>query len=142
MYKDILISVDLGEESSWKKALPTAIEYCKAFGATLHVVTILPNFGMSIVGGFFPEDFETKAMEKAKADLHAFVKQHIPSDVAVQHVVGHGTVYEEILRIADDIACDLIVMSSHRPELQDYLLGPNAARVVRHAKTSVLVVRG
>jgi len=142
MYKDILISVDLDEESSWKKALPTAIEYCKAFGSTLHVVSILPNFGMSIVGSFFPEDFETKAMEKAKANLHAFVKQHVPSDVAVQHVVGHGTVYEEILRIADDIACDLIVMASHRPELQDYLLGPNAARVVRHAKTSVLVVRG
>ena len=36
---------------------------------------------------------------------------------------------------------DLIIMASHRPELQDYLLGPNAARVVRHANCSVLVVR-
>jgi nucleotide-binding universal stress UspA family protein len=32
-------------------------------------------------------------------------------------------------------------MASHRPELSDYLLGPNAARIVRHAKQSVLVVR-
>jgi nucleotide-binding universal stress UspA family protein len=35
----------------------------------------------------------------------------------------------------------MIVMASHRPELKDYLLGPNAARVVRHAECSVLVVR-
>ena len=31
-------------------------------------------------------------------------------------------------------------MVSHRPELQDYLLGPNAARVVRQPTKSVLVV--
>ena len=37
---------------------------------------------------------------------------------------------------------DLIVMASHRPELKDYLIGPNAARVVRHADCSVQVVRG
>jgi nucleotide-binding universal stress UspA family protein len=32
-------------------------------------------------------------------------------------------------------------MGSHRPELSDYLLGPNAGKVVRHAKCSVMVVR-
>ena len=36
---------------------------------------------------------------------------------------------------------ELIVMASHRPELRDYLIGPNAARVMRHADASVLVVR-
>jgi nucleotide-binding universal stress UspA family protein len=34
----------------------------------------------------------------------------------------------------------LIVMGAHRPAFQDYLIGPNAARVVRHAKCSVLVL--
>jgi len=33
------------------------------------------------------------------------------------------------------------VLASHRPDLKDYLLGPNAARVVRHADRSVFVVR-
>ena len=35
----------------------------------------------------------------------------------------------------------LIVMGSHHPELKDYLLGPNAAKVMRHADCSVMVVR-
>ncbi|MFQ5760821.1 MAG: universal stress protein, partial [Acidiferrobacterales bacterium] len=43
--------------------------------------------------------------------------------------------------VAEKAGCDLIVMASQRPELKDYLLGPNAARVVRHANCSVLVAR-
>ena len=50
-------------------------------------------------------------------------------------------VYEAILNIARKTGADLIVVAAHRPELKDYLLGPNAARVVRHANCSVLVVR-
>jgi len=141
MYKDILLSVDLGDENSWKKALPTVTEYCRAFGATLHVMTVVPTFGMSIVGQFFPEGFEQKALDAATERLRAFTKDHIPETVSVQHVVAHGTIYEEILATAKKVEADLIVMASHRPELQDYLLGPNSARVVRHATCSVLVVR-
>jgi len=59
----------------------------------------------------------------------------------VQHVIAHGNIYEEIIRTANKLKVDLIVMGSHRPALEDYLLGPNAARVMRHAAQSVLVVR-
>ena len=52
-----------------------------------------------------------------------------------------GTIYSEILKVAEDCSADLIIMASHRPELKDYMLGPNASRVVRHANCSVLVVR-
>ncbi len=142
MYDSILLSVDLNEESSWKKALPTAIEYAKAFGAALHVAAILPDFGMPVVGGFFPDDFEEKALAEVEEKLKAFCSDHVPADVKVNHVVRHGRVYEEILKIAGETGADLIVIGAHRPELKDYLLGPNAARIVRHANCSVLVVRG
>jgi nucleotide-binding universal stress UspA family protein len=32
-------------------------------------------------------------------------------------------------------------MASHRPELGDFLVGPNAERVARHFEKSVLLVR-
>ena len=141
MYKHILLAVDLGDENSWQKALPGSIDFCKAFEATLHVVTIVPDFGMSIVGQFFPEDYADEAIAGAREQLHTFVKTHVPGGVRVQHIVGYGPVHEEILRISEDIECDLIVVASHRPGLSDYLLGPNAARVVRDSNCSVLVVR-
>ena len=69
------------------------------------------------------------------------MSEHIPNDIKVQHIIGQGTVYEVILKMAKKTKCDLIVIGAHRPELKDYLLGPNAARVVRHADCSVMVVR-
>jgi nucleotide-binding universal stress UspA family protein len=140
MYKDILLAVDLGDETSWRKALPTAVDLCRASGATLHVITVVPDFGMTIVAEFFPSDFEKKALAQADERLRAFLAENAPG-IKAQCIVGHGTVYEEILRVADDVRCDLIVIAAHRPALKDYLLGPNAARVVRHAQCSVLVVR-
>lgn len=139
MYKEILLSVDLEDDNSWRKALPTAVEYAKAFGSRIHVVTVVPEFGM--VRQFFPDDYETKLKESCKAKLHEFTADNIPRDIPVQHIVAHGTIYEEINQMAEKVNADLIIMASHRPELGDYLLGPNAARVVRHSKRSVLVVR-
>ena len=141
MYKHILLAVDLNADDSWKKALPTAVEYCKAFDSTLHLLTVVPDFGMTAVAQFFPDDYDKEATAQASQALHAFSAAHIPSQVRVQHIVSYGGIYEEILAAATDTKADLIVLEAHRPELADYLLGPNAARVVRHAACSVLVVR-
>jgi nucleotide-binding universal stress UspA family protein len=43
--------------------------------------------------------------------------------------------------LAEKAGADLVVVGSHRPAMKDYLLGTNAARVVRHARCSVLVAR-
>ncbi len=141
MYQTILLPIDLNEESSWKKALPTALELCRTHGAKLHVMTVVPDFGMAIVGSFFPDGYEKRALSDAARALKEFVAAHVPGEIAVAHDVDHGIVYEEILTAAERTGADLIVMAAHRPGQADYLLGPNAARVVRHADCSVLVVR-
>lgn len=142
MFGKILLPVDLTEDSSWRRALPAALDQCRMHGATLHIVTVVPTFGLAMVSQFFPESYEDRILEYTDKELHAFARVHIPADMEVQTIVASGTVYEEILNVATELGCDLIVMASHRPKLRDYLLGPNAARVVRHATCSVLVVRG
>lgn len=142
MYKTILLAIDLNEASSWEKALPVAVEQAIAGGSKLHIATVVPDYGMSLVGSFFPSDYEKKALAEADKVLDKFVADNLPEEIEVSHTVGHGTIYKEILATADRVGADLIVMASHRPERSDYLLGPNAARVVRHGKCSVLVVRG
>ena len=141
MYKSILLPVDLGHEASWVTAAPAAVDLAQHYGAKINILTVIPDFGMPVVGSFFPEDFAEKTLAKTKADLAAFVEEHIPSDLLGKTRAIHGTIYKRILINADDLGCDLIVISSHRPEKADYLLGPNAARVVRHATQSVFVVR-
>jgi len=141
VFKDILLPVDREHEASWQTSLPVAIDYCKASGARLHVLTVVPGLGVGNVSSFLPMDFEQKILDQAGQWMHAFARDHVPSGIAVQHIVGHGKVHREILRVAAEIGADLIVMASHRPELADHLLGSNAAHVVQHAKCSVLVVR-
>jgi nucleotide-binding universal stress UspA family protein len=141
MFKNILLPVDLNDESSWSTALPVVISQVQAFGATLTLLAVVPDFGMNVVGSYFPADYEKQATAAAAAQLKALAADQVPKDVASATAVAYGTVYEEIIAAAGKAGCDLIVMASHRPELEDYLLGPNAARVARHAKCSVLIVR-
>ncbi|WP_028465520.1 universal stress protein [Nisaea denitrificans] len=141
MYKHILLTVDLDDKDSWSKALPLAISNAETHGATLSVMTVVPDFGMSLVGQYFPKDHIEKVMKEANKRLHELVSERVPPGMQVQHIVRQGTVYEMVLLTAKEIEADLIIIASHRPALKDYLLGPNAARVVRHANCSVLVVR-
>ena len=142
MFKDILLPIDLGDVESSRKAVSTAIELSRTEGARLHLLCVVPGYSMSIVSQYFPEGFEEKSLAEAAQQLDDFIAKNIPTEIASPAIVASGTVYKEILRVAGEIGCDIIVMASHRPELKDYLLGPNAARVVRHANCSVLVVRG
>ena len=142
MFKNVLLPIDLDEETSWHKVLPEVIEYCRKFGSTLHVMTVMPDFRMALVAQYFPADFEEKTRVELKARLHAFVEDKVPGDVTVGRVVvAEGTAYEKIIEAARDIDVDLIVMASHRPAHSDFLLGSNADRVIRHCNRSVLIVR-
>jgi len=141
VYKKILLPIDLNDTTTGRKALATAAAMAKTFGSELHVLSVVPSFGMSIVGSFFPQDFEEKALEKAKEQLGAFMDAELGPEIEAMGHVAHGSIYEEILHAAKKLGCDLIVIGAHRPELRDYLLGPNAARVVRHAPQSVMVIR-
>ncbi len=140
MFKDVLCAVDLGDEHSWKKALPKAIEM-RGDSGNLHLLTVVPEFGLSMISQYFPDDFEAKTLAATKDALRVFIDSNIPKDISSRAIVAQGRAYEQILRIADEIGCDAIVMAAGHPDLVQYLLGPNAARVVRHATCSVLVVR-
>ena len=102
---------------------------------------VVPDFGFSVVGQYFPKDYEHKMIEDMQRRLREFVNAHVPEDIPAHDIIGHGPIYSEILEAAESIGADLIVLASHRPGLQDYLIGPNASKVVRHAKCSVLVIR-
>jgi nucleotide-binding universal stress UspA family protein len=141
MYRNILVPVDLSDKHSWRKALPSAISLCEAFGAKLSLITVVPAFGLPMVGQFFPEGYEEKLRQQAAKQLKAFVAEQVPDAVATRRIIAEGKIYQEILKAAKAIEADLIVMGSHHPELKDYLLGPNAAKVMRHADCSVMVVR-
>lgn len=141
MIKSILLPVDLNHDSSWEISLPHALEMAEKHGAKIHVLTVIPDYGSAMVGSFFPKDFSENAKTESEKSLKEFLAKNIPDGVSADAHVLHGTIYKEIIGIANKVKADMIIMAAQRPEMKDYFLGPNAARVVRHAKQSVMVVR-
>jgi nucleotide-binding universal stress UspA family protein len=149
MYKSILVPIDVQHKSSWIGALPAAVNAARGQGAKLHVLTVVPDVFAGVdwryaIRGAQQGSIEYDRqglMEQAKKRLEELVADQLPEGVDAEIMVRHGTIYEEILEAAEEVEADLIVMASHRPSLKDYLLGPNAARVARHARCSVQIVR-
>jgi universal stress protein F len=138
MYRTILVPVDLDQPSSWAKALPTAAALCRSFGAELALVTVIPDKALALEAQWSPIAYR-EMLDLAHARLGALAEDVRPLAAAVH--VEAGSIYGGILTVADRIHADLILLASHRPAMKDYLLGANAARVVRHARCSVFVVR-
>ena len=143
MMQNIVAFVDLDDEDSSNKVLTTAIDYARHKGARLHVLTIVPDgmFKMTVVAQLIPADYERKLLDDARQRLAELIKEHAIDDVQLEQAVSLGSVYKEALHFARNVDADLIVVGAHKPELKDYLLGPNAGQIVRHATCSVWVVR-
>jgi nucleotide-binding universal stress UspA family protein len=80
-------------------------------------------------------------MHKNQELLDTYLNENVTKDVNIPKRVIQGDVYPEILHETKSWKADVIVLASHRPEVSDYLLGSNAAKIVRHAPISVFVVR-
>jgi nucleotide-binding universal stress UspA family protein len=70
------------------------------------------------------------------------VAARVPPELVAETVVHIGTPWQGICAAADHYQADLIVIGSHGYSGIDRLIGTTAAKVVNHAKQSVLVVRG
>ena len=139
MYRNVLVPIDLSDKHSWQgadrdRALPDVSVPARGQGGGAGV---RPADGRPVL----PDGFEDKLRQQAARQLKALVAEQVPEEVPTRRIVAEGKIYREILNAAKAAQADLIVMGSHHPELKDYLLGPNADKVVRHADCSVMVVR-
>lgn len=135
MYKNILVPVSFEADRNAVGAMEIAQALRAEGGAItcLHVMEHLPKYATE----YLPESH----LINAKADIAASLKSLAEGvdDAATLVVEGHPS--RTILTHADNNDVDLIIVASHQPGMQDYLLGSTAAKVVRHAKCAVHVLR-
>jgi universal stress protein F len=140
MFTRILVPVDLAEPAFADKAIKSILEYTRIGETQVRLVTVR-QLVPQMVTEYLPADFDRSAQDEAERDLKAFAERSgIPAD-RVTTAVRVGGIYHEILDEAHAFNADLIVIGSHRPSMATYLLGSNAANIVRHAPCSVIVVR-
>jgi len=135
MYKHVLVAVDFDENHEPTKSLEAAQALADkgARVSVLHVKEEIPSFAIA----YMPDGYADSLMEAIQSQLDTLAKQFDHGTGVL--VEGHSG--RTILEWAEANAVDCIVVASHRPDLQDYLLGSTAGRIVRHAQCSVHVVR-
>jgi nucleotide-binding universal stress UspA family protein len=81
-------------------------------------------------------------LEREAKDYLARVAASVPKGIAVETAIHVGTPWQGVCDAAVQHHADCIIIGSHGYSGLDHLLGTTAAKVVNHAKVSVLVVRG
>ncbi|MFT5599672.1 MAG: universal stress protein F [Chitinophagales bacterium] len=141
MYKCILFPIDLEHVVEAEKSLKIAVDEARRSKAKISVMTVTTGFGMPIVASFFDDDIVKKALKEVARHLKKYIVDNIPADIETSAVVVEGNPAELILKQAKMDDVDLIVISSHNSQIENLLLGSCAAKVVRHARCSVIVVK-
>jgi nucleotide-binding universal stress UspA family protein len=136
MYKNILVPIDMAHVAEGKAIIDVAIDHAGQDTKIilLYVVEDIPNWASVSL----PTEIIDKSLDSARTELKAIANA---TGRKMDVVVRTGHSYNTILDVAEEKDTDMIIIASHRPGLRDYFLGSTAAKVVRHAKCSVLVVR-
>lgn len=141
MENRVLVALDINDPQDAAHVAAQGAKLAVVEESELHLLNVVPDSGMALVGSYMSAGQSREIMEQARKGLAGFASERFPDLPAAQLHVLKGTIYDKILRKARDLNARCIVVGASRPELRDYLVGPNAAKVVRHAPQSVFVVR-
>jgi nucleotide-binding universal stress UspA family protein len=144
-YPRVLWPTDLSRLA--KMALPHALRSVEGSKGELVILHVLPT----VTAYMFPEiagtawdqiDRANRSIGKKKLDRIADEIRAEHPGIRVQIVLAEGVVFDEVLRVARRLRCDLIVLATHgRTGLKHVLMGSVAENVVRRAPCPVLIVR-
>lgn len=130
-----------------KHALDTAVEVAKRFGASklllLHVDETIERFAAATdAEARFAQEYARLQEEAREATRALAAAATTSSGLPVVPEFRTGNAYLEVVRFAEDMKADLIVVGTHgRTGLKRVIMGSVAERVVRHAPCNVLTVK-
>ena len=145
MYKHILIPTDGSELAT--KAVHHGLAFAKSIDAKITVLTTTEPFHVFSADPQMITDtapvYHKHAAEFAQKTLDAVAKSARAAGVACETVhLEQGHPYEGIIKTANAMGCDLILMASHgRRGVSAIVLGSETVKVLTHSKIPVLVYR-
>lgn len=138
-YKKILAAVDFNEHSN--AVIQSALLQAKCSGATLAVLHVV-NFTRLVDDDFITpptSQMEENLLDSASKRLQEMLNRLGAKEVKPITIIGRPK--QEILRVAQQEAADLIVIGAHGDHGILGLLGSTTDRVLHQASCHVLTVR-
>ncbi len=141
-YTRILVAVDFSPAAEIVGR--RAVEMARRHDAVLHLVHVVDYLmPLGFADDFTPSPAvmvdEEALLEQGRKSLHRYAEKLGCADVSQSVVLGAPK--QEIVRLAREIPCDLIVIGSHGRHGLARLLGSTARAVLNDAPCDVLAVR-
>ena len=136
-YKHILLPIDFSDSS--RKTTQQALDLKELYGAKLTLVNFVEPI-VPVAYGAGVLDLEAELYERAKEKMEQWCKEfNVPQEDAQ---VESGRAKLAILKVAEDLGIDLIVIGSHGHHgMVSSILGSTASAVADHAQCDVFLVR-
>lgn len=136
MFEKVLIPIDMAHTEKASEMISAAkrVGNDKTRFVLLSIIHSVPALAELSV----PQEYFDMAEEESRKTLKVIAMEN-DLDADIELRVGQPS--NDILAIQKELGIDLVIIGSHKPGFQDYLLGSTASRVVRHAQCPVLVMR-
>ena len=150
--KKILYATDLSENSAY--AFRYAVGSAQQHGAKIHILHVLEEIKTNILAAYYELEKLQEIREKGKEEikdriqkrLETFCQRELIKDPECRDLVASTEVVEgdpaaEILRKADELGVDLVVMGTHGKGLLEHaFLGSVAEKILHRIKIPVLTI--
>jgi len=152
-FKKIMIATD-GSNCS-KLAVDKGIEFARLSGGTVYAVYVMPTadffpvdrsylspMGMTPDWGAMYEVLHDSLKKQGKQALNDVTDLGKTKGVNVESVLLEGDPSDELIRYAEEVKMDIVIMGTlGKTGLDRLLLGSVAGNLVRHSKVPVMVIR-
>lgn len=141
MARAILLPLDPSAPANWPLPL-TEAQLLLQGGGVLHVLSVLPDFGLSAMGqmgDLFTTTLQQAALTQMRQAQRLWISQTVPVAVTVEPHVRTGDPAAAILEVAEAVKADVIVLGSPSTARPD--LGETIRTVALGASASVYLVR-
>jgi nucleotide-binding universal stress UspA family protein len=150
-FKKILYATDLSENSAY--AFRYAVNSAEQHGAKIHILHVLEEMRGNISAYFDVEKLQ-EIREKGKEELKERIQKRLEifcqrefmaepqcRDLVASIEIAEGDPASEILRKADELGADLVVMGTHGKGLLAHaFLGSVAEKILHRIKIPVLTI--
>jgi len=139
--KHILVPTDFSvqAENALKVAAQLAEKHkCAIF--LLHTLSIPIN--ISGVGDVSSMPESLYFIKLAEKNFNELLQKPYLQNIEVHEAIGHGEIYNDVIRVTEKSKIDLVVMGSHGASgFKEMFIGSNAEKVVRTSSVPVLVIK-
>jgi nucleotide-binding universal stress UspA family protein len=141
----VLVAVDFSGYTD--ETVKAGAELCSCMGAELVLLNVIHQKDLDALK-FIEATTELVHVDQAKAEMTQKRKDRMNElvtrlGIQATTMISEGVPWEEILAVAEEIQAGMIVVGTKgRSDLERTLFGSNAEKVYRHAKVTVVSVRG